>query len=67
MKAWFWVKAVIGLVAVAMMFFAGCMTGASNVSETVDLEQIKQLAICLPINDIDALGKCTGLKIVGGQ
>lgn len=67
MKAWFWVKAVIGVIGIGTMFFAGYMTGASSASETVDLVQIRQLASCLPINDIDELGKCTGLKIVGGQ
>lgn len=67
MKAWFWVKAVIGLVAIGIVFFGGYAAGATNISSEVDSVQVRQLNSCLPITTTEELGQCMGLSIVEGQ
>lgn len=67
MKAWFWVKAVVGLAALGAVLFVGYVAGASSVSAEIDEVQVRQLNSCLPITTTEELGECMGLTIVGGQ
>lgn len=65
MKAWFWVKATVGVVAIGTVFFIGFATGATSISESIDQVQVSQLTSCLPIGSTEELSKCMGIKIVG--
>lgn len=67
MKAWFWVKAAIGFVAIGSVFVIGFATGATSISESIDQVQISQLASCLPLGSTEELSKCMGIKIVGDK
>lgn len=67
MKAWFWIKAAIGLIVIGTIFIVGLVVGGTSASAGIDEVRIKQLASCLPITTTDELGMCMGLKIVGGQ
>lgn len=67
MKAWFWVKAVVLLVAVGLVFFIGFVAGGTSVSSEVDDVRMQQLESCVPIESTEALSQCTGIKFVGGQ
>lgn len=67
MKAWFWVKLVVGLAAIGAVFFVGYVSGATSIGGEVDQVQFEQLTSCLPISSTAELSNCTGVKIVQGQ